>query len=81
MGTLTDTTRSDDAQGAIAEVIDARAMIPHPGGVPPVPAMTALDAERHHAGIERIRTRSDPPDAIHALLHRVALCWLLWGQP
>jgi len=80
---LTDTTRADEAQGELGQVRRGISgpYNPRTPAPPTVPDMLAEEAAReHHAGIERIRTRHEPPDALHVLLRRVALCHLLWAE-
>jgi hypothetical protein len=72
VGTMTDTTQADARQAELGQVRRGISgpYNPRTPAPPPVPAMKALDAE-HHA---------DPPDPLRTLLHRVALCHLLWAD-
>jgi hypothetical protein len=83
VGTMNDTTQADARQAELGQVRRGISgpYNPRTPAPPPVPAMQAeADAREHHAGIERIRTRHEPPDALHVLLRRQALVWMLWGS-
>ena len=82
VGTMTDMARSDEAQGELGQVRRGISgpYNPRTPAPPPVPDMQALADAEHHAGIERIRARHEPPDALHALLKRQALVWMLWPE-
>jgi hypothetical protein len=71
---LTDTTRADEQAAELTQG-HAHQMTPHTP--PPPPAPDAEETARHRAGLARMRSH-EPPDAIRALLRRVALCNLLW---
>ena len=68
-----------------AELSQVRAheMIPHPGSLPAVPAMTDLETLRHREGLARMLAPAEearPNDAIR-LVRLVSTCWYRTGHP